>query len=57
MAEGDEGVLKKNTKKIEERGGRKKRCFICGLSVLIEAVYVYQILHVSLNPFEILGTA
>lgn len=40
-------------REMEER----KRHFTFGLSSLVEAVCSYPMLHVDLNPFEILETA
>lgn len=45
-----EEVLKRSTETVEER----KRHSTFKLSSLIEAVCGYQMLHVDLNPFEIL---
>lgn len=46
------------TKSVDEREEeRRKRHFTFGLSSLIEPECIYQILHVDLNPSEILETA
>lgn len=41
---------------FQRKKERKKRHFTFGLSSLIEPICIYQILHVDLNPSEILET-